>query len=132
MAVVRTRPQPVGAIIAGFIDPVVAEHRGIRMRSQLEAAFARHLDSQGETWTYEPAIYGDYLPDFELVHGAVQVFVEVKPCLEDVPGAKRRMRVIWQSRPEALLIVACAEGSTWFVAAKGRPWASWVERWEHH
>lgn len=126
------RPQSLAAIFSGYIDPAPRpEYRGVVMRSRLETAFAAHLDSQGEEWTYEPAIYGGYLPDFEIVHGVVPVFIEVKPTLREVPKAKRRMRAIWRHRPEAMLIVACAEQCRWFVATRGRPWVEFVERWAH-
>lgn len=129
----HTFPQRVGAIFAGIIDPAPRpEYHGIRMRSRLETAFAAHLDAQGETWTYEPAVYDGYLPDFQLMHGIVPVFIEVKPLLRDVAGAKKRMRGIWRHVPEAMLIVACAEHCRWYVATRGRPWTTWVERWAHH
>lgn len=45
-------------------------HGGIRMRSRLEAGFARWLDEQGIEWQYEPYALsgerGQYLPDFVL------------------------------------------------------------------
>lgn len=127
---VRARPQSIAAIFAGYIDPVVAEYRGIRMRSTLETHFARHLDASGISWRYEPAVYDRYLPDFELRADA-PTFVEVKPLLADVPVAKRRMRSILRHLPEAVLIVACAEQCRWFVSVAGGAWESWIERWAH-
>lgn len=63
-------------------------HRGIAMRSRLEAGFAAWLDSVRLDWTYEPQCYaselGQYLPDFHLagvpIRGAEprHIFVEVK------------------------------------------------------
>ena len=105
------------------------------MRSRLEAAFARHLDQMWEPWVYEPKVYGPkgrrYLPDFELTGAADPTFIEVKPTLAEVPAAKAKMAVIWDEEPNATLIVACAEGCTWFAATKGRPWETWLERWKH-
>jgi hypothetical protein len=122
----------VGAIFKGLIDPTVTEYRGVTMRSKLETHFARHLDDEGIAWVYEPGVFGRYLPDFQLNPDAGElVFVEVKPRLRDVPGAKRRMRSIWKVHPGALLIVACGEGCTYYGAQGGPPWTSWVERWAH-
>jgi hypothetical protein len=125
------RPQSVGAIFAGLIDPTVVTYRGVTMRSALEADFARNLDDQEIPWRYEPAIYHGYLPDFEVVDAHPPLFIEVKPTLREVPGAKRRMAAIWRSVPTALLVVACAEQSRYFGALKGRRWTSWIERWAH-
>lgn len=132
----RTYPQRLGAVMAGIIDPKAAQRRGIQMRSQLEAAFALHLDEQGIAWRYEPAIFGPpghgYLPDFELFRTDGRHYVEVKPTLREVPEAQRRMEVIWDTYPDAALIVVCAEESRWFGApGPGNEWVSWVERWAH-
>lgn len=125
-------PQPIAAIFAGLIAPAPdAEYRGTAMRSRLETAFARHLDRQGIGWTYEPQVFSGYLPDFELHAGDVPTFVEVKPTLLEAPRAKRRMEPIWLVHPEALLMVACAQGCRWFGAIAGGPWREWTERWEH-
>jgi len=126
------RPQSFKAIVAGLIDPTPHPvYRGVAMRSALETDFARHLDAERITWRYEPTIFGDYLPDFELADDNHPAFVEVKPTLREVPRAKRRMRVIWKTHPTALLVVACAEGSSWFGAIAGGKWTPWVERWAH-
>jgi hypothetical protein len=130
----RSRLQSVDAIFAGLIDPIRTEYRGVVMRSRLETDFARHLDAQGIPWRYEPSLFGPkgrgYLPDFE-VRADAPTFVEVKPRLRDVPAAQKRMAVVWRTHPDAVLIVACAEGSRYFVAVAGSPWESWVERWAH-
>jgi hypothetical protein len=130
-----TTPQSLRGILAGIIDPKRTEYRGVTMRSRLEADFARQLDAQGIVWRYEPAIFGPvgqgYLPDFQLLRSDGHHFVEVKPTLREVPGAKARMTVIWDSYPDAVLIVACAEGSRYFAAVAGGEWTTWAERWSH-
>lgn len=131
----RIQPQSLNAVITGLIDPKRTEYGGVTMRSRLEVAFARHLDSRGIQWRYEPAIYGDpgegYLPDFQLYRPDGWHFVEIKPTLAEVPRAQERMAVIWARHPTAVLIVACAEGSTWFACEPGGEWRTWVERWAH-
>ena len=129
-------PQSMRALFAGIIDPKAVEYHGVTMRSRLEADFAAHLHSLGVEWRYEPRIYGPngsgYLPDFEVTRPDGRAcFVEVKPTLAEVREAARRLEVIWSDDPEALLIVACAEGSQFFAAMAGGPWTSWVERWRH-
>jgi hypothetical protein len=103
--------------------------QGYDMRSRLEVRFAIHLDGSGERWLYEPAVYGDYLPDFELLGLPQPTFVEVKPTLAEVRAAAAKMEVIWKSHPDALLIVACEEGCWFFAAVAGGPWERWPERW---
>jgi hypothetical protein len=126
------RPQSFAAIVAGLIDPTPHPvYRNVVMRSALETDLARHLDNSGVAWRYEPMIFGDYLPDFEIVAVDPPTFIEVKPTLREVPRAKKRMAVIWRSHPTALLVVACAEGSRWFGAIAGGKWTPWVERWAH-
>lgn len=127
--------QSLGGVIAGIIDPKRTEYRGVTMRSRLEADFARYLDRQGIVWRYEPAIYGapgqGYLPDFQLLREDGHHFVEVKPTLQEVAAAKRRMAVIWGTHPDAVLIVACAESSRFFAAVAGGEWVTWLDRWDH-
>lgn len=107
--------------------------RGVTFRSRLEARFAWHLEASGERWVYEPRPYGGpgegYLPDFELLGHRQPTFIEVKPTIAEVREACRRMRVIWEAHPDALLIVAVEEGRTFVAAMKGMPWESWQERW---
>jgi hypothetical protein len=128
-------PQSLRGIITGYIDPQATVYRGVSMRSRLEAAFAWHLDQQGIVWRYEPAVFGPvgegYLPDFELPRPDGSHFVEVKPTLRDVPAAKERMTVVWDSRPTAVLVVACAQECRWFACERGGEWISWVDRWSH-
>jgi len=136
MAYRLARPQSIAAVFAGLIDPAPhPEYRGVSMRSQLEVDFARHLDDLGIPWRYEPAIFGrpgrGYLPDFELRLGERPCFVEVKPTIRQAEAAKRRVKVIWKTHPDATLVIVSAEESRYFVAEAGGPWASWVERWAH-
>ena len=131
-----TDVQSMGALIAGIIDPKATEYHGVTMRSRLEADFARHLDSMEVAWRYEPRIFGPvgsgYLPDFEIVReGGETCYVEVKPTRAEVRAAAKRMEVIWDDDPRAVLMVACAQGCEFFVAAGGSKWVSFVERWRH-
>lgn len=87
-------------------------HKGIQMRSRLEARFARFLDAEGLFWQYEPNAFsgdgGDYLPDFLL---AGDVYAEVKPFDEArMEDALERMQVIRQSEPAAVLVLATDRG----------------------
>ena len=131
----RAQPQSVKNIFAGIIGSKQTEYRGVVMRSRLETDFARQLDAWGIEWRYEPAIFGPvgqgYLPDFQLFREDGHHFVEVKPTLREVPKAKARMEVIWKSYPDAVLVVACGQGSRWFAAVAGGEWLGWVERWQH-
>jgi hypothetical protein len=105
------------------------------MRSRLEKAFAVHLFVSGEAYEYEPRVFGPagrrYLPDFRVTTPGRVVYIEVKPTLPEVEAAKAKMAVIWDDEPDALLMVACAEGCTFFAALRGQEWTSWVERWTH-
>jgi len=95
------------------------------MRSRLEARVAAWLSRNGFTWEYEPAAFkmdrgGEYLPDFAIgplpqglgwggaLVGAQQVpgFLEVKPGGVSLRFWQRRMRVIWEQRPTAVLVIA--------------------------
>jgi hypothetical protein len=132
----RSRPQSLAAVIGGYIDPTRTEYRGVVMRSRLEADFARHLDAKRVEWTYEPAVFrcpGErgYLPDFRLIHNGEETYVEVKPTIAQAVAAMDRVICIWDSRPDALLVVVSAEGSRWYAAALGQEWRMWTERWAH-
>lgn len=129
------KPQSLRAIFTGIIDPTKTEYRGFQFRSRLEADFALHLDALGVKWRYEPLMFGPsgsgYLPDFEVTRPTGPDWIEVKPRLVDVPLAQKRMEIIWGTYPDAALVVACAEESTFYSATAGQPWTSWVERWRH-
>jgi hypothetical protein len=107
----------------------------VRMRSRLEKAFATHLFLAGEDYEYEPRSFGPrgsrYLPDFRIRAGGRTAYVEVKPTLAEVAEARTRMEVVWDDEPDALLMVACGEGCTFWAAVRGGEWVSWVERWAH-
>lgn len=131
----RSQPQSLAAIIGGYIDPKPVTYRGVGMRSKLEADFAHHLDSLGIRWVYAPAIFGPrdagYLPDFRLIRDDGWHFVELKPTLDQAEAAKTRIAIIWQTFPDAALIVVSAEESRWFASVAGGEWTSWVEGWRH-
>lgn len=87
-------------------------YRGIRMRSGLEAAYARILDSNGRPWEYEPRAFADetdhYLPDFRTTAQTTTTYVETKPdpILDDSRDLDRvlaRLRIVHASEPEAWL-----------------------------
>lgn len=91
-------------------------HRGVQMRSRLEAGFAAWLDGAGIRWDYEPCAFssgaGQYLPDFRLhdvpilgYPDGTPIYVEVKPTLDGLTAAPQ-LRVIWKSEPRAVLLIA--------------------------
>lgn len=132
----KRRPMSLADVLSAIKDgpqAVPSVYRGIEMRSILETRFAAHLDALGEEWVYEPAIYGPagkgYLPDFEIVSAHRRTFVEVKPTLPEVTPAQVKMSIIWDTHPEALLIVACWEPLTFTAAYRGTSWESWGQRW---
>lgn len=108
-------------------------YKGIEFRSRLEVKFAWHLDELGEKWAYEPRVYGPkgrgYLPDFEILGVPHPTFIEVKPTIEQGEAAKSKVAVIWETKPDAVLMIACAEGCTFFGAKRDIPWVTWTERW---
>lgn len=93
-------------------------YKGIKMRSRLEAGYAAWLDHRSWAWSYEPQAFGNdegqYLPDFRVAdvrnlwnHHEAPAYIEVKPSLAglDLGYLARRMSVIWDSEPEAHLLV---------------------------
>lgn len=97
-----------------------------------EAYWAEWFDAKGYRWDYEPRVYagrgGQYLPDF-LVYGDPtdpdnlgDAYVEVKPTVEAAQRILPRMQVIWESVPDAFLVVFCDRG--WY-RAKGDVSHSW-------
>lgn len=117
----------------GRIKSRPSMYKGIEFRSRLEVRYAWHLDAIGERWRYEPRVYGPkgkgYLPDFEILEHAQPTFIEVKPTTEEVADAAIKMRVIWETHPDALLIVACEQAWTYVAALHGDDWVGWHERW---
>lgn len=97
-------------------------YKGIEMRSRLEAGFAAWLDSLGVgDWSYEPHAFaspaGQYLPDFRIERVPMlggptsTVFIEVKPMATGIAGVvdhplASRMAIIWESDPDAVLLIA--------------------------
>lgn len=110
-------------------------YRGTLMRSRLEAGYAAWLDRLGFRWEYEPKAFagaaGQWLPDFVLYEvftswmgKAVSVYVEVKPDgFLDQPGVEddlaRRMLMVLDSEPDALVIIETPEPSLERGAAPG-------------
>ena len=102
-------------------------YRGIPMRSRLEASHAARLDNLGLTWEYEPRAFGgrrgQYLPDFVIEVLDTHVYHEVRPTIARGFLAMSRMAVIWESEPDALLMVVVPGIGVWH----GRRDGSW--RW---
>ena len=77
------------------------------MRSRLEADVARYFDKLKITWEYEPIRFQNetesYLPDFKIMLGEKQVFIEVKPCEKQLEDCHEKMKTITDSIPNALL-----------------------------
>lgn len=122
-------------VVERTIDSTPTEYRGIQMRSKLEADFAGHLDRLGVDWKYEPEIFGPrgagYLPDFLLGSGNERTYVELKPTVEQAEAAKARIAVIWETHPDAVLLIVSAEGNRFYAALRGQPWETWQEAWAH-
>lgn len=115
-------------------------YKGIRMRSRLEAKVAAVLDKWDVEWLYEPRAYanvkGQYLPDFQLLAREGRAFdhlnfMEVRPTLEGAYRAMTQMAIIWDSEPDAFLIIHvpdvldfCAPGlehpRTWHPISRGQ------------
>lgn len=109
-------------------------HKGVRMRSRLEAATAAAFDRGHVEWEYEPCAFQaadgrQYLPDFRVVvplHSnpledarEVVAYVEVKPDVKrmaDVANSEV-MRCIWLSDSAAFLVVTSP--TDWGVVVTG-------------
>lgn len=117
----------------GKIKARPTSYRGIEFRSRLEVRYAWYLDDIGERWRYEPRVYGPkgrgYLPDFEILGRRQPTFIEVKPTIAEAPDALAKMAVIWDTHPDALLIVACEEGWTYYAALQGWDPETWHQGW---
>lgn len=127
-----SQPLSMREILSDTINAKPITYRGIAMRSKLEAEFAWYLDECEFTWEYEPRIFGPvgegYMPDFYIQENGDRCYVEVKPTLERANAAKDRMKVIWKSDPDAILIMVSGDG-WWQAAMPGYDWESWRERW---
>lgn len=103
-------------------------YRGVQMRSRLEASWAAHFDELGLVWTYEPVAFGgrggQYLPDFLLEHpNGDRAYAEIKPTLEAAYRALPRMAIVWESEPDAELVMYVA-GAGFYRGLRGR-WRWW-------
>jgi|LakMenE18May11ns_1017448.scaffolds.fasta_scaffold9752972_2 hypothetical protein len=65
------------------IKPIETRYGGVVFRSRLEAKWAAMFDLLEWKWTYEPADFNGWMPDF-VIHGSQPVYVEVKP-VHDFP-----------------------------------------------
>lgn len=106
-------------------------YQSVQMRSRLEAGFAQWLDKHNVRWTYEPRAFasekGQYLPDFRLddfyvLGNATTTYVEIKPdfTIDVHQELIRRMPIIWESEPDAVLVLVAANGTFRQVPA-GQP-----------
>jgi hypothetical protein len=124
---------------AGSRQPRITVYRGIEMRSRLEALAAPYLDRYEFAWQYEPICFGgmggQYLPDFRVLRSEkANVYLEVKPKPEKLEITARqqmqRMSVIWESEPDARLIIVLVTGypDPHFLPLTGDP-ETGVFRW---
>jgi hypothetical protein len=109
-------------------------YNGIEMRSRTEARFAAFLDEHNFTWTYEPRAFasakGQYLPDFRLAFGphatrTPVAYVEIKGTVADERAEAEildRMSIIWDSEPEALLVLAASIYEHGLLLYSSRSW----------
>jgi hypothetical protein len=108
-----------GAVVQIQAKPTV--HRGVRMRSHLEARWASVLDAAGVEWAYEPGPVdvgrlGLYLPDFWLPR--LRTWIEVKgPHMERVDKTRALARSLGR---DGLVLLATAVGSAFRVPPAGR------------
>jgi hypothetical protein len=118
-------------------------YRGVRMRSRLEADYARHLDRQCIEWEYEPKCFagpdGQWLPDFR--QGAATgptSYTEIKPADDELPVRAqsvpilRKMSVAWLSEPHAFLALVFWRYGAYRAAMAflGRPLTNGSHQWE--
>ena len=76
--------------------PVITGYAGTTFRSQLEARWASFFDERGIAWQYEPVRLTGWTPDFRLVLGGAEAYVEVKPVSEfRMDVAQRVLGVDW-------------------------------------
>lgn len=90
--------------------------KGIKMRSKLEASWARWLDGHGIAWTYEPEAWClehgiAYLPDFWLPQ--MKTVLEVKGILDRVSEAKLIALAKAAAAAGVLVLLAGAPGQDW-------------------
>jgi hypothetical protein len=127
----RSARQPAGAVVQVLAHPTT--HRGVRMRSQLEARWAGVLDAAGIAWEYEPHVVnlgssrgrwiGGYLPDFWLPE--IRTWIEVKgPHMARIEKTRALAR---QLGGDGLVVLATAVGTAYRVPPSGRPPQAEVE-----
>jgi hypothetical protein len=106
-------------------------YNGIKMRSRLEAKYAAILDETGATWVYEPRAFatqrGQYLPDFQILayrEGPVDrpIYIEARPTIERAYLAMTQMPIIWESEPDAELIISVWGGPQFVAWSDDRKW----------
>lgn len=108
-------------------------YKGIPMRSRLEATVAAEFDRDGIEWTYEPRAfaneYGQYLPDFVLEPVAERrsrVYLEVKPTMELAYFVMPRMQVIWDTDPDAMLVIVVGQDVVLSAMLPARKWRAFA------
>jgi hypothetical protein len=102
---------------------IPTQHRGVLMRSRLEARWADLLDRAGLAWEYEPQVIrlgrgrgGGYLPDFWLPEQ--RAWLEVKgPHWERFEKTRSLARRLGS---DGLVLVGTANGVCWRVPVQGR------------
>lgn len=121
----RSARRPAGSVVQVRAVPTV--HRGVQMRSHLEARWASVLDTAGIRWEYEPQVIplgqargkwlGGYLPDFWLPDQ--RIWLEVKgPHMERIEKTRALARRLGK---DGLVLLGTAVGSARLVPAAGRP-----------
>lgn len=120
----RSARQPAGAVVQVRSVPTV--HRGVRMRSHLEARWASVLDAAGIEWEYEPQVIllgssrgtwlGGYLPDFWLPR--LRTWLEVKgPHMERIEKTRALAQRLGK---DGLVLVGTAVGTAYRMPPAGR------------
>ena len=96
-----------GGAVNYTIKPIETKYAGVIFRSRLEAKWAAMFDLLEWSWSYEPADFNGWLPDF-VIHGNSLVYVEVKPVYEfpeavasklDSSGCQEEMMIIGERGP---------------------------------
>lgn len=107
-------------------------YRGIEMRSRLEAQYAQLMDEHGDDWEYEPRAFagrgGQYLPDF-VVHSPKygDIYIEIKPTIENAQLVLPRMQVIHESLPNVPLVVRVMGIGSYVRQNSDSRWGFWQE-----
>ena len=93
------------------IAPIRTLYKGVTFRSQLEARWAAWFDWKLIGWEYEPVQMGNWVPDFRIVTGEEEIYVEVKP-VDEFPAdvAEKIDRSDWKGRT---MILGRIPGKIW-------------------